>query len=197
MRSALRTAGDAWTLHFRAPRRLPLRLVVIADHSGSMEAYSRAILLYVHAAMGSLPDMEVFVFATRLSRLTHQLRRRDPDEALTLAGRDINDWGGGTRIGENLKTFNQLWGRRVLAQGAVVALITDGLERGDPDLLAAQARRLKLNARRLIWLDPLLRYSNYQPLSTGARILDDIVSAHLPVHNQAALESLAAGLHRL
>ena len=137
------------------------------------------------------------VFSTRLTRITHQLRGRDIDEALEHATASIHDWAGGTRIGEVLKTFNFRWGRRVLGQGAVVLVISDGWDRGDPQVLGHELSRLQLTSHRLIWLNPLLGSANYEPLTRGMKAALPYIDDFLPVHNLESLEQLAKLFQRL
>ncbi|MCF8204695.1 MAG: VWA domain-containing protein [Methylotenera sp.] len=190
-------------------RSRPRPLVLLADISGSMGRYSRVLL---HLAQGLLnpgggqreaPVVEVFVFGTRLTRLTRQLRSRDPDLALAAASAAVPDWAGGTRISASLRAFNRDWARRVLGGGgATVLLVTDGLERSDdadhPDAsaraLATEAERLRLSCRELIWLNPLLRFDGFEPRAAGVRALLPEVTRHLPVHNLDSLAQLLAAL---
>ena len=190
------------------PRSRPRPLVLLADISGSMGRYSRVLL---HLAQGLLnpgpggrepPGVEVFVFGTRLTRLTRQLRARDPDAALAAASAAVPDWAGGTRISQSLHAFNRDWARRVLGGGgATVLLVTDGLERGPADgsgddaaRLAFEAERLRLSCRELIWLNPLLRFDGFEPRAAGVRALLPEVSRHLPVHNLESLGQLVQAL---
>lgn len=168
-------------------------LVALCDISGSMAAYSRMLLHFLHAAANHHGDgwskVHVFTFGTELTNITRHLRQRDVDEALGAAGHEARDWEGGTRIGACLEDFNKHWSRRVLGQGAVVLLITDGLDRDDPGRLARQAERLHLSARRVIWLNPLLRWDGFEAKAQGIRALLPHVDSFVAAHN---IESLAA-----
>jgi uncharacterized protein with von Willebrand factor type A (vWA) domain len=146
---------------------------------------------FVYAIVSSQDRVEAFAFSTRLTRLTRQLKRRDIDEALTQATAVVQDWAGGTRIGSALHSFNQDWGRRVLGQGAVVLIISDGWDRGDPGELAFEMDRLQRSCRRLIWLNPLLGSPTYEPLTRGIQAALPYVDDFLPVHNLVSLEQLA------
>src|SRR5262249_24892523 len=144
-------------------------LVLLCDISGSMERYSRMLLHFMHTLAGGLSRVEAFLFATHLTRITRELANRKADEAVLKISRHVSDWSGGTRIGEALRAFNVEWARRVLAHGAVVLMISDGWDRGDPELLRAEISRLRRTSRRLIWLNPLLGSPDYQPLTRGMR----------------------------
>jgi uncharacterized protein with von Willebrand factor type A (vWA) domain len=194
LRAALRS-GTAWIpLRFRGPReRLP-PIVAICDVSGSMERYSRMVLHFLHALTRARQRVSSFLFGTRLTNVTRSLRERDVDQALTLVGREVTDWSGGTRIGESLHAFNKNWSRRVLGQGAIVLLITDGLERGDSALLGGEVERLRRSCRRLVWLNPLLRYEGFEPRAAGVRAIFDRVDEMRRVHNLENLEQLARAL---
>ncbi|MFN3861122.1 MAG: VWA domain-containing protein, partial [Roseateles sp.] len=179
-------------------RPQPAALVVLADISGSMGRYSRVLLQLAQGllnpgpGMAERPVVEVFVFGTRLTRITRQLRQRDPDIALAAAAAAVPDWAGGTRISQSLHAFNRDWARRMPA-GATVLLVTDGLERGDADgcrRLSFEAQRLRLSCRELIWLNPLLRFDGFAPRAAGVRALLPEVSRHLPVHDLASVDRL-------
>jgi uncharacterized protein with von Willebrand factor type A (vWA) domain len=161
-----------------------------------MGRYSRMLLHFLHALANDRDRVSVFLFGTRLTNVTRLIARRDVDEALARVAKAVPDWDGGTRIGHCLATFNRDWARRVLAQGAVVLLITDGLERDDAELLGIEMDRLHRSCRRLIWLNPLLRYDAYEPRSQGARAILPQVDEFRPVHNLASLKDLAAALSR-
>jgi len=193
-RAALRTGGDLILPRFRAPRRIQPPLVVIADISGSMSQYSRLFLHFMHALMEKRRRVHAFVFGTRLTNLTRQLRRRDPDEALADCAAAVKDWSGGTRIAETIESFNRVWSRRVLGQGAVVLLISDGLERDTIDGLAEAMERLHKSCRRLIWLNPLLRFDGFEARARGIRAMLPHVDEFRPVHNLEALADLCASL---
>src|SRR5690606_35240861 len=200
MRGALRSGGEIRGLSFRARRTRWPNLVVLCDISGSMSSYSRMLLHFVHAAANAKgagwAEVHAFTFGTRLTNVTRHLRHRDVDAALAAAGREASDWEGGTRIGVCLHTFNRDWLRRVMGSGAVVLLITDGLDRDDPDRLQREMQRLQLSARRLIWLNPLLRWEGFAPRAGGVRAMLPHVDSFVPCHNLASLEDLAQVLTR-
>ncbi|MFW5880971.1 MAG: vWA domain-containing protein [Roseicyclus sp.] len=191
LRSALRRGGEIERIARKAPRTRPPDLVALCDISGSMSVYSRMLLRYLHglthARERSWGHVHAFTFGTRLTNVTRALRLPDPDAALAAAGRDARDWEGGTRIGTALERFNRQWSRRVLSSGAVVLLITDGLERDDLDLLDREAARLARSARRLIWLNPLLRFDGFSARAGGVRTLLSHVDS---IHACHALDSL-------
>ncbi|MGI9190355.1 MAG: vWA domain-containing protein [Longimicrobiaceae bacterium] len=192
LRASLRGGGGVIPLARRRRVEKPPALVALCDISGSMTPYARVILHFLHALTASRRSVHTFVFGTRLSNATHALRHRDPDDALNRLGMTVPDWDGGTRIGACLAAFNLRWARRVLGHGAVVLLITDGLDRGDAGTdLARQAERLRRSCRRLIWLNPLLRYAEFQPRAQGVRALLPHVDEMRPVHDLASLEDLA------
>ena len=193
LRQARRTGGHAFRLIGRTPATRPRRLVVLCDISASMEPYARAMLQLLYCAVGGA-GAEVFTFATRLTRLTPVLAKTSPTRALQQAGQVAPDWLGGTKIGAALKEFNDLYGRRGMARGAVVVIISDGWETGDAELLRKQMERLSLVAFRIVWVNPRTKSSAYQPLAAGMAAAwphcDAVVSAHT-VH---ALDQLAAAL---
>jgi uncharacterized protein with von Willebrand factor type A (vWA) domain len=198
LRAAMRRGGEIGRL---VPRQRRIRwpnLVALCDISGSMSAYSRTVLHFLHAVANAKgagwARVHGFTFGTRLTNITRHLRQRDVDAALAAAGAEAQDWQGGTRIGDSLHAFNRDWGRRVLGQGAVVVLITDGLDRGDAGLLAHETERLRLSCRRLIWINPLLRWDGFAPQAQGIRAMLPHVDALRPGHNIAALEALAAAI---
>ncbi len=198
LRRNLRHGGEVFEWATLEPKFKPRPLVIIADISGSMERYTRLLLHFVYAlAEGLDQHVEAFVFSTRLTRITRQLRGRDPDRALRAVAHTVPDWSGGTRIGEALKTFNFDWGRRVLGRGAVVLLISDGWDRGDIELLRTEMARLQRSCYRLIWLNPLLGSPQYEPLTRGMQAALPYIDDFLPVHNLASLEDLADHLARL
>jgi uncharacterized protein with von Willebrand factor type A (vWA) domain len=175
----------------RTPKRKPRPLVVIADISGSMERYTRLLLHFIYGLVQSPGRrVEAFVFSTRLTRITRQLEYKDVDEALSEVSDAVHDWAGGTRTGESLKDFNYHWGRRVLGRGAVVLIISDGWDRGRPELLTKEMDRLHRSCHRLVWLNPLLGSPVYEPLTQGIRAALPHVDDFLPVHNLASLEQL-------
>jgi uncharacterized protein len=183
MRHARRTGGQPFVLRMRRPSERRRRVVLIADVSGSMEAYGRAYLYLLHGSVKAL-RAETFVFATRLTRLTRRLRvsTADPQQVLRAAVADVDDWAGGTRIGESLRAFNDGWGRRGLARGAVVVIVSDGWESGDPALLGEQMARLRRMAHRVIWVNPRAKSADYQPLAGGMAaalpFVDRLTSGH-------------------
>lgn len=194
MRVALRTGGELILPQFRSARELQPPLVVLADISGSMSQYTRIFLHFLHALTEQRRRVHTFVFGTRLTNLTRQMRHRDPDAALADCSAAVRDWSGGTRIGDTLNEFNRLWSRRVLSQGAVVLLITDGLERDEVGGLAEEMDRLHRSCRRLIWLNPLLRFDGFEARARGVRAMLPHVDEFRPVHNLAALGDLCAAL---
>ena len=191
LRHALRHGGIPIDLRHRKRKERMRPLVLICDISGSMDRYSRLLLRFVHALELGLDSTEVFVFSTRLTRITRELRRRDVDSAIADVVNAVQDWSGGTRIGEAIKTFNYLWSRRVLRSGATVVVISDGWDRGDPQLLADEMARLQRSCRRLIWLNPLLGSPGYQPLTRGMKAALPYCDYFLPVHNMRSLEALS------
>jgi uncharacterized protein with von Willebrand factor type A (vWA) domain len=196
LRAALR--GGAPRLHHARPRIRWPNLVALCDISGSMSSYSRALLHFLHAVANrqgqGWAEVHAFTFGTRLTNVTRHLRTRDVDAGLAAAGREAQDWEGGTRIGACLHAFNRDWSRRVLGQGAIVLLVTDGLDRGEPALLEAEMRRLQLTARRLIWLNPLMRWEGFAARAEGIRAMLPHVDSIRAGHSIAALEDVAAAL---
>src|SRR5207302_661188 len=163
-RRSLARGGEPIEPRFRRRKEVPRKLVVLCDVSGSREAYTRALLLFLHAVVGSGRGVEVFAFGTRLTRLTEELRTRDPEQALAAAAERVVDWASGTRIGASLKTFNDVWGRRALTRGAVVVIVSDGWERHEPTLIAQEMARLHRAAYAIVWVNPLKGSADYQPL---------------------------------
>ncbi len=196
LRSALRSGGATIPLQYRKRRRRHPPLVVLCDISGSMSRYSRMILHFLHAITNDRDRVHTFLFGTRLTNVTRYLRHKDVDEALDRVAEAVDDWSGGTRIGHCLRDFNIKWSRRTLSQGAVVLLITDGLDRDAADGLEDQIERIHKSCRRLIWLNPLLRYDRYEPKSLGARALLPHVDDFRSVHNLQSLQQLADVLSR-
>ncbi len=196
MRASLRTGGDLILPKFRSRREVQPPLVVLADISGSMSQYTRIFLHFMHAMMAKRRRVHCFVFGTRLSNITRPLRDRDPDDAIAHCASVVQDWSGGTRIGETLREFNRHWSRRVLGQGAVVLLITDGLERDDTNGLEAEMERLSKSCRRLIWLNPLLRFEGFEPRARGVKAMLPYVDDFRAVHNLDALDDLCRALSR-
>ena len=200
LQALARHGGDLWQLRWRRPRTRPAPLVVLADISGSMSRYSRMLLHFTHAIAngrsGAGVRVESFVFGTRLTRTTRALRQRDPDVAVARVVRDVADWSGGTRISASLHEFNQRWARRVLSGRATVLLISDGLEHGSPEDpgcagLAFEMERLHKSCRKLVWLNPLLRFAAFQPRAAGIQAMLPHVDSFLPAHNLESLEALA------
>lgn len=194
MARSVRSGGHMIDLALRRRRRREPPLVVIADISGSMSNYSRIFLHFLHALTNDRDRVQVFLFGTRLTNITREIARRDVDEAMARVGGAVKDWSGGTRIGHCLKEFNYRWGRRVLGQGAHVLLMTDGLDRDDSGLLAEEMARLKRSARRIVWLNPLLRYDAFAARAAGIRAMLPFVDEFRPVHNLDSLEDLARAL---
>jgi hypothetical protein len=191
LRRSLRHGGDVLEWASRRRRLKPRPLVVLADVSGSMERYTRLLLLFLYAlAEGLEQRVEGFAFATRLTRVTRQLRGRDAERALAEVSRAVPDWSGGTRIGEALRAFNFEWARRLRLASGLVLLISDGWDRGAPELLAREMARLQRSCHRLLWLNPLLGAQDYEPLARGMRAALPYVDDFLPVHNLASLEDL-------
>jgi uncharacterized protein with von Willebrand factor type A (vWA) domain len=194
LRSSLRGHMDVIPLARQSLRKRHPPLVVLCDISGSMSRYSRMFLHFMHAITNDRDRVYTFVFGTRLSNITRYLRHRDVDMALGDVARAVSDWSGGTRIGATISEFNLRWSRRVLGQNAVVLLISDGLDRDGGTGLQSSMERLRKSCRRLIWLNPLLRFDGFQPLATGVRIMRQHVDDFLPAHNVDSLARLAAAL---
>jgi len=200
LRNSARSGGDIAAIRYRRRRTRPEPLVVIVDISGSMSRYSRMFLHFMHALASGrdAADRRVhaFLFGTRLTHITRQLASRDPDVAIAAVVQAVDDWSGGTRITQALHEFNLKWARRVLYGNPTVLLVTDGLEHGDTEQLTHEAERLSKSCRRLVWLNPLLRYAGFEPRAGGVRALLPHVDAFLPVHNLASLEDLVMQLRR-
>lgn len=200
MRNAMRKGGEMQSLSMKTSRIRWPRLVALCDISGSMSHYSRAVLHFLHAVSNTQgagwARVHAFTFGTRLTNITRHLATRDVDAALAAAGAQAQDWEGGTRIGQCLHQFNRDWSRRVLGQGAVVLLITDGLDRDDNAKLAREMERLHLSARRVIWLNPLLRWDGFAPRAKGIRAMLPHVDSFRAGHNIASLEALAHAISR-
>jgi len=188
-RHAIRSSGELMTLFRRKPRVRRRPLVLICDVSGSMERYSRLLMIFAHA-IARREDLEAFVFSTRLTRITRLLRHRDLDRALDLVSKGVHDFSGGTRIGDALGDFNRHWARRVLGHGAVVIIVSDGWDRGDPSHLSAELVHLRRSAHRLIWLNPLLGSEGYEPLTRGMVAALPHCDDFLTAHNVQALDDL-------
>ena len=194
LRRSLRTQGEPFDRAWRARRTRTRPLVLILDVSGSMAPYSRALLQFGYAAMAAGRRVEVFCFGTRLTRVTRVLRTKDPDRAMHEIGKIVADWEGGTRIGESLKTLLDGWSQRAALRGAVVVLCSDGLERGDPELLRTQMARLRRLAYRVVWANPLKGSPRYEPLARGMAAALPSVDVFLSGHNLESLEALAQAL---
>ncbi len=199
LQALARHGGEVWQMRWRRTRTQPAPLLVLADISGSMSRYSRMLLHFTHALGHADARVESFVFGTRLTRTTRALRQHDPDIAVARVVHEVQDWSGGTRITACLHDFNRHWARRVLSQRATVLLISDGLEHGTPDdphcgQLRFEMERLHKSCRRLVWLNPLLRFSAFEPRATGIKAMLPHVDAFLPAHNLQSLQQLAAVL---
>ena len=198
IRASMRRGGEVHELALKQRRTRWPNLVVLCDISGSMSQYSRMVLHFLHAVANEKgagwAKVHGFTFGTRLTNITRHLRRRDVDQALALAGSEAQDWEGGTRIGDCLHLFNRDWSRRVLGQGAVVLLITDGLDRGDAVALSKEMERLHLSSRRLIWINPLLRWDGFAPKAQGIKAMLPHVDAFRAGHSIASLEALAEAI---
>jgi uncharacterized protein with von Willebrand factor type A (vWA) domain len=196
MRAAMRTGGEVLAIKTRKPRERWPNLVVICDISGSMAQYSRMVLHFVHAVANRRGQgwarVHGFTFGTRLTNITRHLQGRDVDAALRSAGAEAQDWSGGTRIGASIAAFNRDWSRRVLGQGAVVLLITDGLDRDDSGALEAAMQRLHLSCKRLIWLNPLLRWDGFAPKAAGIKAMLPHVDSFRAGHSVGSLQALGA-----
>jgi uncharacterized protein with von Willebrand factor type A (vWA) domain len=177
--------------HFRTPTTRNRRLVLLLDVSGSMEPYARALIRFVQAAVSGRQKVEAFALGTRLTRLTRELSTHDPDEALRRAASRIVDYGGGTRLGDGLRVFNDEWGQRGMARGAVVVVLSDGWDRGDPDVLGEQMARLNRVAHKVIWVNPLKVTPGYAPLARGMAAALPHVDAFVEGHSIDAVEALA------
>jgi uncharacterized protein with von Willebrand factor type A (vWA) domain len=194
LRRSLATGGQPLAWRWIRRTRRPRPIILICDISGSMERYSRFLLRFAHALARSGAPVEVFVFGTRLTRITRQLRVRSADEALRRVAHTVVDWSGGTRIGESLRELNLRWARRTIRSGAVALLVSDGWERGDPALLEREMARLNRNTHRLVWLDPLASRAGFEPLTQGLVAALPHVDEFLPCANIASLERLAVVL---
>lgn len=189
-RRSLATGGEPIARSFRRRIEVSRRLVILCDISGSMEAYTRGLLLFMHAAVGA-GRAEVFAFGTRLTRLTRELRVRDPEQALDAAAARVVDWASGTLIGASLKRFNDEWGRRAVSRGAVVVIVSDGWESQDPGLVGREMNRLARSAFAVVWVSPLKGGVDYEPLGAGISAALPHVDRFLPGHNIASLQELA------
>ncbi len=188
IRASLRTGGEIVGLEKRKNQTRPPPLVVLCDISGSMSRYAQILLHFLHSVANDRDRVSIFLFGTRLSNVTRQLKHRDPEVAFQMVSKLVPDWSGGTRIGETLEEFNRLWARRVLGQGAVVLLVTDGLDRSGAAGLDEAMARLHRSCRRLIWLNPLLRWDGFAPKAQGVRAMLPHVDEFRPVHNLESSE---------
>jgi uncharacterized protein len=194
LRASLRTGGEIVDIRRLGRIEKPAQIVALLDISGSMSEYTRLFLHFLHAITDARKRVSVFLFGTRLTNVTRALRARDPDEALASCSASVEDWAGGTRIATSLHTFNKLWARRVLGQGAIVLLISDGLEREADAQLAFEMDRLHRSCRRLIWLNPLLRFGGFEPKAQGIKMMLPHVDEFRPVHNLSSIEELIRAL---
>ncbi len=194
MRASLRTGGDIVEMRRLGRIDKPVPIVALLDISGSMSEYTRLFLHFLHAITDARKRVTVFAFGTRLTNLTRSLRARDPDEALAACSSAVEDWSGGTRIATSLHTFNKLWSRRVLGQGATVLLISDGLERDVDQRLSFEMDRLYRSCRRLVWLNPLLRYGGFEAKAQGIKMMLPHVDEFRPVHNLRSIQGLITAL---
>jgi uncharacterized protein with von Willebrand factor type A (vWA) domain len=195
LRAAMRSGGTVIPLQYRTRRKRTPPLVILCDISGSMGRYTRMLLHFMHAITNDRDRVSTFLFGTRLTNVTRHLRNKDIDIALTKCTESVEDWSGGTRIGDSLKDFNHFWSRRVLGQGAVMVLISDGLDRDAGRGLALEMERLHKSCRRLIWVNPLLRFEGFEPKSQGIRAILPHVDEFRPVHNLESLTELIEALN--
>jgi hypothetical protein len=196
LRASMKGGGDFIDLRFIGPKTKPPPIVALLDISGSMSQYSRIFLHFLHALTDARKRVSTFLFGTRLSNVTRALRERDPDDALIACSASVPDWSGGTRIGSSLHAFNKLWARRVLTQGAVVLLITDGLERDADEALGFEIDRLHRSCRRLVWLNPLLRFEGFEARARGIRTMLPHVDEFRDIHDLDSMAALVASLSR-
>ena len=194
LRASLKAGGAVIDLKVLGPREKEPPIVALLDISGSMSQYTRLFLHFLHALAEREKRVTILLFGTRLTNVTRSIRQRDPDEALAACGANVADWAGGTRIATSLAEFNKRWARRVLGQGAVVLLITDGLERDADDTLSFEMDRLHRSCRRLIWLNPLLRFEGFEPRAKGVRTILPHVDELRPIHNLDAMRDLVRAL---
>ncbi len=194
LRASLKAGGAVIDLKYLGLRRQPPPVVALMDISGSMSQYTRLFLHFLHAVTDARKRVATFLFGTRLTNVTRALKAKDPDEALAACAASVADWSGGTRIASSLHAFNKLWARRVLAQGAIVLLITDGLERDGDDRLAFEIDRLHRSCRRLIWLNPLLRFAGFEAKARGIRAMLPHVDELRPIHNLDSMAELVRAL---
>ena len=194
LRASLKAGGAIIDLKYLGPRTKAPPIVALLDISGSMSQYTRLFLHFLHAVTDARKRVHTFLFGTRLTNVTRALKQKDPDEALAAVTANVADWSGGTRIASSLKRFNKLWARRVLTQGAIVLIITDGLERDPDDRLAFEIDRLHRSCRRLIWLNPLLRFSGFEARAKGIRAMLPHVDELRPIHNLESMAELVRAL---
>jgi hypothetical protein len=194
LRSSFKGGGDFIDLRFVGPKTRPPPVVALLDISGSMSQYSRVFLHFLHALTDARKRVSTFLFGTRLTNVTRALRERDPDDALASCSANVPDWSGGTRIASSFHAFNKLWARRVLTQGPIVLLITDGLERDADDNLAFEIDRLHRSCRRLVWLNPLLRFEGFEARARGIKTMLPYVDEFRPIHNLETMSALVASL---
>ena len=194
LRASMKAGGALIDLRYRGPRVKEPPIVALLDISGSMSEYTRLFLHFLHAVTDARKRVTTFLFGTRLTNVTRAVRQRDPDEALAACSANVADWSGGTRIATSLHTFNNHWARRVLTQGAMVLLITDGLERDADDTLAFEIDRLHRSCRRLIWLNPLLRFHGFEARAKGVQTMLPHVDELRPIHNLESMADLVRGL---
>jgi len=197
LRRNIKYGGEPRIVPMRDRTWKPRPLVLVCDVSGSMERYARMLIHFVHSLSVGSGRVEVFLFATHLTRVSRELEKRRVDDVVSPVLRRVPDFGGGTRIGEAIRTLNVHWARRVLGHGTVVLLISDGWDRGDPGLLREEMARLQRTCHRLIWLNPLLGSADYRPLTRGMQAALPFVDDFLPVHNLTSLATLASHLNRL
>ena len=192
VRRALRTDGTPISRAFLEQSMRPRRIVLVCDVSGSMESYARALLKFCQAAVVGRGKVEVFALGTRLTRVTRELSSRDPDLALAAAAKRVVDWSGGTRLGDGLKEFNDRWAVRGMARGAIVVILSDGWDRGDPEVLGAQMERLHRVTHKIVWVNPLKAAPGYAPLARGMAAALPHVDEFIEGHSLSSLETLAA-----
>ena len=194
LRASMKAGGAVIDLKYLGPRQKEPPIVALLDISGSMSQYTRLFLHFLHALTEREKRVATFLFGTRLTNVTRAIRQRDPDEALAACSTHVVDWSGGTRIATSLREFNKRWSRRVLTQGAVVLLITDGLERDADDTLGFEMDRLHRSCRRLIWLNPLLRFEGFEARAKGVRAMLPHVDELRPIHNLESMTGLVRAL---
>ncbi|MSY71072.1 MAG: VWA domain-containing protein [Actinobacteria bacterium] len=191
VRAAIRSGGEPIHRSFTEPGQRPRRLVLLLDVSGSMEAYSRALVRFVHAAVVGRTKVEAFALGTRLTRITRELSTRDPDAAIHRAADRVVDWSGGTRLGDGLRQFNDEWGQRGMARGAIVVILSDGWDRGEPAVMAEQMARLSRVAHKVVWVNPLKASPGYAPLAQGMAAALPYIHSFIEGHSLDSLEQLA------